>query len=330
MGNFFTGIYNFFARHKAWLWISAIACFVLAGLLASRIQLEEDITRILPQDKTLDKLQQAFNDSRFADKLVLMISQQDSAKAAEPDSLIAYAEELTNVLAGSHALAPYIKKVQEKVEDTAVLNMMQVIQDHLPLFLEAADYLTIDSLIAPERLQQTLQHNYQTLISPAGLVLKKVIQADPVGMSWIGIRKLQQLQLDEQYALYDGYIMTKDQRHLLMFITPAKPPNATGKNATFLQLLQDTMQAVQWRNPFSEASYFGATAVSVGNAQQLRQDTMFTQGNTVVLLVVLIAFFFRKKRAPLLVMLPVAFGALFSLACIYLLKGKISVIALGD
>ena len=329
MGNFFTGIYNFFARHKAWLWISAIACFVLAGLLASRIQLEEDITRILPQDKTLDKLQQVFNDSRFADKLVLMISQQDSAKAAEPDSLIAYADELTNVLAGSHALAPYIKKVQEKVEDTAVLNMMQVIQDHLPLFLEAADYLTIDSLIAPERLQQTLQHNYQTLISPAGLVLKKVIQADPVGMSWIGIRKLQQLQLDEQYALYDGYIMTKDQRHLLMFITPANPPNATGKNATFLQLLQDTMQAVQQRNPFTEASYFGATAVSVGNAQQLRQDTMFTQGITVVLLVVLIAFFFRKKRAPLLVMLPVAFGALFSLACIYLLKGKISVIALG-
>jgi 1-acyl-sn-glycerol-3-phosphate acyltransferase len=329
MGSFFTGIYNFFARHKAWLWISAITCFALAALLASRIQLEEDITRILPQDKTLDKLQQVFNDSRFADKLVLMISQKDSTGTPEPDSLIAYAGELTGVLAGSKELTPYIAKVQEKVEDSTVMNMMQVIQDHLPLFLEADDYRTIDSLIAPERLQQTLQSNYHTLISPAGLVLKKVIQADPVGMSWIGIRKMQQLQLDEQYALYDGYIMTKDQRHLLMFITPAYPPNATGKNTRFLQLLQDTMQAVQQRYPFTEAAYFGATAVSAGNAQQLRQDTMFTQGITVVLLVVLIAFFFRKKRAPLLVMLPVAFGALFSLACIYLIKGKISVIALG-
>lgn len=329
MGNFFIGIYNFFARRKAWLWISVIACFALTALLASRIQLEEDITRILPQDKTLDKLQQVFNDSRFADKLVLMISQKDTTKAPEPDSLIAFADELTGTLVADSALAPYIRKVQEKVEDSAVMNMMQVIQDHLPLFLEANDYHTIDTLITPKRLEQTLQHNYQTLISPAGLVLKNVIQADPVGMSWIGIRKLQQLQLDDQYALYDGYIMSKDQQHLLMFITPAFPPSATGKNAKFLQLLQDTMQAVQQRNPFTEAAYFGATAVSVGNAQQLRQDTMFTQGITVVLLIVLIAFFFRKKRAPLLVMLPVAFGALFSLACIYLIKGKISVIALG-
>src|ERR1044072_2768024 len=97
MGNFFTGIYNFFARHKAWLWISAIACFVLAGLLASRIQLEEDITRILPQDKTLDKLQQVFNDSRFADKLVLMISQKDTTAAAQPDSLVKLAQALGTV-----------------------------------------------------------------------------------------------------------------------------------------------------------------------------------------------------------------------------------------
>lgn len=329
MGNFFTGIYNFFAARKAWLWITAVACFALAAFFASRIRLEEDITRILPQDKTLDKLQQVFNDSRFADKLVLMISQKDTTAAAEPDSLIAYADALTTTLADDEALAPYIKKVQDKVEDSTVMDLMQVIQDHLPLFLEAGDYRTIDSLITPQRLQQTLEINYHTLISPAGLVLKRVIQADPVGMSWIGIKKLQQLQLDGQYALYDGYIMTKDQRHLLMFVTPANPPSATGKNAKFLELLQGTMSSTQQRHPFTEAGYFGATAVSVGNAQQLRQDTLFTQGITVVLLVVLIAIFFRKKRAPLLVMLPVAFGALFSLACVYLIKRSISVIALG-
>jgi 1-acyl-sn-glycerol-3-phosphate acyltransferase len=329
MGNFFTGIYNFFARRKAWLWISVIACFALTAFFASRIQLEEDITRILPQDKTLDKLQQVFNDSRFADKLVLMISQKDSAAAAEPDSLIAFAGGLRAALVADSSLSAYIKQVQDRVEDTAVMGLMQVIQDHLPLFLEAGDYRSIDSLIAPQRLQQTLENNYRTLISPAGLVLKKVIQADPVGMSWIGIRKLQQLQLGGQYILYDGYIMTKDQRNMLVFITPVHPPSATGKNARFLELLDQTLQKVQKQHGFTDAAYFGATAVSVGNAKQLRQDTLFTQGITVVLLVVLIAFFFRKKRAPLLVMLPVVFGALFSLACIYLIKGKISVIALG-
>lgn len=332
MGNFFIGIYNFFARRKAWLWISVIACFALTALLASRIQLEEDITRILPQDKTLDKLQQVFNDSRFADKLVLMISQKDTTKAPEPDSLTkaAFDLDLGFALVDEYPLRDrYTKKLQIKMEDTAISSLMQVIHEHLPLFLEEKDYHTIDSLIAPQRLQESLQNNYQTLISPAGLVLKGMIQQDPVGMSWIGVKKLQQLQLDDQFELYDGFIMSKDHRHLLAFITPAFPPSATGENAKFLKLLRENLDELERYRPYVTISYFGATAVSVGNAQQLRQDTMFTQGITVVLLVVLIAFFFRKKRAPLLVMLPVAFGALFSLACIYLIKGKISVIALG-
>lgn len=327
MGSFFVSIYNFFARHKSWLWTCTIVSFLLAGYFASRIQLEEDISRILPQDKTLDKLQQVFNDSRFADKLVITISQKDTTLAPEPDSLTAYAGELAAV--GTTALAPYIKQIQAQVEDAAVLDLMQVIQDHLPVFLEVKDYKTIDSLIMPERLQQTLESNYRTLISPTGLVVKKVISADPVGMSWLGIKKLQHLQYDEQFELYDGFIMTRDHRHLMMFITPAYPPGATGKNAVFLKKLQAQMDSLHLRYPNVDASFFGGTAVSAGNAQQLRQDTILTQGITVVLLIVLIALFFCKKRAPLLVMLPVVFGALFSLAGIWLIQTSISVIALG-
>lgn len=327
MGSFFVNIYDFFAKHKAWLWTCTIVSFLLAGYFASRIKLEEDISRILPQDKTLDKLQQVFNDSRFADKLVITISQKDTTLAAEPDSLTAYAAELAT---GSDAtLAPYIKQMQTQVEDAAVLDLMQVIQEHLPVFLEAKDYKTIDSLIMPERLQQTLENNYRTLISPTGLVVKKVISADPVGMSWLGIKKLQHLQYDEQFELYDGYIMTRDHRHLLMFITPVYPPGATGKNAVFLKGLQTQIDSLHQLHPSVDASFFGGTAVSAGNAQQLRQDTILTQGITVVLLIVLIGLFFRKKRAPLLVMLPVVFGALFSLACVWLIQTSISVIALG-
>ncbi|SFE14629.1 1-acyl-sn-glycerol-3-phosphate acyltransferases [Chitinophaga sp. CF118] len=327
MGSFFVSIYNFFAQHKSWLWTCTIISFLLAGYFASRIQLEEDITRILPQDKTLDKLQQVFNDSRFADKLVITISQKDTTLAAQPDTLTAFASELRDSVTAN--LAPYIKQMQAQVEDASVLDLMQVIQQHLPVFLEAHDYNTIDSLIMPQRLQQTLENNYRTLISPTGLVVKKVIAADPVGMSWLGIKKLQHLQYDEQFELYDGFIMTRNHQHLMMFITPANAPSATGKNAVFLKQLQAQLDTLHKRYPQVDASFFGGTAVSAGNAQQLRQDTILTQGITVVLLVVLIGLFFRKKRAPLLVMLPVVFGALFSLACVWLIQTSISVIALG-
>jgi uncharacterized protein len=327
MGKLFVSIYDFFNRHKAWLWICTIVSFALAGFFASRIVLEEDITRILPKDKTLDKLQQVFNDSRFADKLVVVISQSDTTQAPQPDSLTAFAQTLTDSVSAKYA--GHIKYFQSRVEDNTVLDLMQVIQQHLPVFLEEKDYRQIDSLIMPDKLQQTLESNYHTLISPAGLVVKKVIAADPVGMSWLGIKKLQHLQYDEQFELYDGFVMSKDQRHLLLFITPANPPSATGKNLVLLNGLQQEIDALQQNSHAANAFFYGAAAVSAGNATQIKQDSWLTLGITITLIVVLIALFFRRKRAPLVIMLPVAFGGLFSLAIIALTQHSISGIALG-
>ncbi|MEC5146740.1 1-acyl-sn-glycerol-3-phosphate acyltransferase [Chitinophaga sp. 212800010-3] len=320
-------VYNFFERHKILLWLCTIVCFFAAGYFAWQIKFEEDITKILPQDKKLDKLQQVFQDSRFADKLIVTISQKDTTQAAQPDSLTAYAAALTSQ--AGEQLKPYIREIQAQAGDTMIMGLMQVIQQHLPVFLEESDYSKIDSLLEKDKLQQQLQYDYNTLISPAGLVLKKMIQADPVGISWIGVKKLQHLQYDDQFELYDNYVITKDHRHVMIFITPANPPGATKINSQFLKGLDNIKDTLDKQHPFVAASYFGGTAVSAGNASQLRQDTMLTQSITIVLLVVLIAWFFRKKRSPVLVMLPVIFGGIFSLACIYAIKGHISVMAMG-
>jgi len=327
MGKLFVSIYDFFNRHKLLLWICTIVSFAFAGFFALKLEREEDITRILPQDKKLDKFQQVFNDSRFVDKLVITISQKDTTQSPQPDSLTAFAQALTDYITANYDTA--VKQVQSKVEDAAVMDLMQVIQQHLPVFLEEKDYRQIDSLIMPDRLQQTLQHNYNTLISPAGLVVKKVIAADPVGMSWLGIKKLQHLQYDEQFELYDGFVMSKDQRNLLLFITPRYPPNATNQNLVLLNGLRTGIDSLEKQSATITASYFGAAAVAAGNATQLRMDTWLTQGVTLALLILLIAFFFRKVHAPLIVMLPVVFGGLVSMAMMYFIQTRVSVIALG-
>ena len=69
------------------LWVTTIASFLAVGFFASRIKIEEDITRILPHEQKLDKLQQVFQDSRFSDMLTVTFSQKDSSRAAQPDSL---------------------------------------------------------------------------------------------------------------------------------------------------------------------------------------------------------------------------------------------------
>ncbi|MCD6010491.1 MAG: phospholipid/glycerol acyltransferase [Flavipsychrobacter sp.] len=325
MAGIFLAIYNYFDKHKAILWLTAIASFLAVGFFASQIKIEEDITRILPHEQKLDKLQQVFQDSRFSDMLTVTFSQKDSTKEANPDSLGAFAEAFSEIANGK--LASHIKQIKGKADDSTATNLVEGVQMSLPIFLSKKDYDTIDSLISPARIRSTLEYDYNTLISPSGFVLKKIIQADPVGITWIGIKKLR--NIDDQYDQYDGYIMTRDHRNLQIFITPANPANATAKNTKFFEELDATLDSLQKAFPGVEASYFGAAAVSAGNAAQIRADTYLTQGITVTLLIIFIGLYFRKKRAPILIMLPVIFGALFSLAMVYLIDGHISVVALG-
>ncbi len=321
-------IYNFFEKRRMVFFISLAVSFLLLGYFATRVKFEEDISKILPKDKKIDKLNEVFQNSKFMDKLVVTVSLKDTNAEAQPDSLVAFASAYVEKLQAM--LSPFVKKINDKVDDNLATELFGSISNHLPIYLEDKDYKSIDTLITENKIKETLAQDFRTLTSPAGLALKTMIANDPVGITFLGLKKLQQLQYDENFELYENYVLTKDQKHLLLFITPAYAPNNTGKNVLLLQGL-DKIEKVLSENDFKNisASYFGATAVSVGNALQLRKDTMLTQGITILFIIVFLGIYFRKKRAPFIILIPVLFGALFSLAAIFFIKGSISVIALA-
>ena len=318
------GIYNYFEKRRPALYLTFTVLFLLALWFAMQVKFEEDISKILPKDKKIEKLNEVFQSSKFMDKLVVTVALKDTTAIAQPDSLITYADHFVEKC--KTILTPYITTIHYKVEDGLALELFGTVSDHLPVYLQEKDYTKIDSLITPASITETMQQNFRTLTSPAGFALKKMISKDPVGITFLGLKKLEQLQYDDNFELYDNYILTKDRKQLMLFITPAYPPGNTAKNALLLRgldrLIDDNKGSVT-------ATYFGATAVSVGNALQLRQDSLLTQGITIMFIIVFLGFYFRKKRAPFIILIPVIFGAVFSLAVIYFLKGSISVIALG-
>ena len=322
------GIYNFFEKNRTMFFIVFAASFLVPGYFAMKVKFEEDISKVLPQDKKIEKLNEVFQNSKFMDKLVVTVSLNDTSSTAQPDSLVTYAGVFTERV--QEKLKPYVGSINDKVDDELVMELFSTLSDHLPIYLDDKDYRSIDTLITPARLKATLEQNFRTLTSPAGIALKNMISNDPVGITSLALKKIQQLQYDENFELYENYVVTRDQKHLLIFITPAFPPNNTSQNALLLNgfdRIITELDAVGYKN--IHASYFGATAVSVGNSLQLRKDTILTQGITVLFIIVFLGIYFRKKSAPFIILIPVVFGALFSLAAIYFIKGGISVIALG-
>ncbi len=322
----FLFLYQFFEKRRGLFWGVVALSFLTTGFFAAQLHLEEDISKVLPRSKKTESLNQVFQNSRFVDRLVITVSPKDSTAPVSPDSLVAFAEVFAQE--ADKKLKPYLGKTAYKVDDEQALELFSNIRESLPIYLTEADYRAMDSLISPAVLRQTLRRNYRTLTSPAGLVLKQFIAADPVGLSTLGYQKLQQLQFDANFELYDGYVISKDHRHLLLFVSPAFPTNNTGQNERLLLGLDDIISTLS-ANRQTTATYFGATVVAVGNALQIRRDAQLTQGVTVLFLVLFIGLYFRKKRAPLLVLVPVVFGGLFSAAVLFFLKGQVSVIALA-
>lgn len=328
MEQIFIRIYDFFEKRRKTFFAFMATSFLLVGYFAIHVNLEEDISKILPKDKKIEKLNEVFQNSKFMDKLVVMVSLKDSTAIAQPDSLEAYAESFVDKI--HNKLNPYISKLNDKVDDDLVIEFFGSLNEHLPIYLDQKDYKSIDSLIAPKKIKETLVQDFKTLTSPAGIALKNMISNDPVGISFLGLKKMQQLQYDENFELYDNYIVTKDRKNLLIFITPEFSPNNTGKNVQMLNGLDEIIYELSEKDFTNiNATYFGATAVSVGNALQLRRDSLLTQGITILFIVIFLGIYFRKKRAPFVILVPVLFGALFSLSFIYFIKGSISVIALG-
>ncbi len=323
----FLYIYHYFAANRKIFFTVLILLFGITGFYAIKIKPEEDISKILPKDRQSEKLNEIIQHGRFADKLVVMISMKDSSRI-DPGTLAAFSDSFSSGL--NHQYPALVETVENQVNDSLVPQLMTIVTAHLPVFMEPEDYRYIDSLEDPGRLREILRKDIQTLSSPAGFVMKPFIVNDPVGIGTAAYKKIRQIQYDENFDLYEGHIITKNGRYMLLFVSPAYSPDNTGKNNLLLDGMDHLIAGLQGSGFAGvDAKYFGGVAVAVGNAVQLRKDTFLTLGITTVFLILFISWYFKKKRAPFIILLPVIQGALFSLSLIYWIKGSISVIALA-
>lgn len=322
----FVKLYDFLLARRPLFW--TLLFVVVAGLVvtASQVGIEEDISRIFPDDRRVKDLRDVFQRSRFVERVVVMVSQTDTTRT-QTDSLVVVAQQVETVLHDN--LSAYVTHVSGRVGEDQLFTLYNLIREHLPVFLDDADFAQLDSLNREENVPRVLEANYRQLVSPSGVALKPVIVNDPLGYSFLVLRKLQQLQFDPNFELYDDYVVTKDQRTLLLFVQPAFDPQDTQHNRRFLEQFDEEIEKLSQLHPEVRVTYFGGASVAVGNAKQLHKDSFLTISIMVVLVVILLVGFFRRKRAPFLILIPVLFGGLFALSCIYFLRGSVSVLALA-
>ncbi|MEC3879339.1 1-acyl-sn-glycerol-3-phosphate acyltransferase [Parapedobacter sp. 10938] len=325
LASFFYSIYRYLKEHRTVFHITVPLLFVLLAYWASRIRFEEDITKLIPTSEGSATISAVLRSANFADKTVINIAASDTGDIA---ALKAYADSFATAI--GHAAAPYIERLQVRLEDDQLTDLMAVVANNLPLFLDESDYQRIDSLLRPDSVAAIVDRTYQAITAPQSFVTAPMLRRDPLGLTFLGLRKLQRLQSGEGIALDDGYLIADGGNHLLAFITTTAGASETARNTEFIRILDETIARLN--TTFAgraTAEYFGATAMAVANAQQIKQDIRNTLSIALIALVALFIYFYRRATIPLIIILPAAFGSLLGMVVLYWLKGTISAISIG-
>jgi 1-acyl-sn-glycerol-3-phosphate acyltransferase len=325
MGDFFYKTYLFFKKRK---WASCIILLLLIlplGWIASSIQFDEDITALIPETEDSRKTQEVLESIAFTDKIIVNIRRE---KNGSVNNLTQYATQLLDSLETTGD--DYINNIQGKLNDEDLPNTLNLVYDNLPLFLDNNDYSTIAGKLSKDSITKLTEQNYRTLISPSGILAKKTIRKDPLGLSFIAIKKLQQLGIGDDFKLKNGFLLDKKEQNILLFLTPTHGSRETDKNialAEKLYSIQDQLNASF--DGKIKGEYFGAALVAAANATQIKRDIQFTISIALTLLLVILIVFYRKLTTPLILFTPTLIGGLLAIAFLYLFRTKISALSLG-
>ncbi|PIP54482.1 MAG: hypothetical protein COX07_05100, partial [Bacteroidetes bacterium CG23_combo_of_CG06-09_8_20_14_all_32_9] len=329
MAQFFIILYNFFKRHKIWFFVLLAFIVVSAVSFVFNIKLEEDITKAIPGKYAKDKINIAFKNTGIADKIIINISLTDSLLEANPDSLITFAEELGTGLK-SKPFSPYLKGIFYKINDSLFTSVLSLFYENFPVFLTSSDLAKLDSLTSQNNIEKSIQKDYESLISPASFAFKENIIRDPLGIAGIALKKLNIAAFDENYALYNGYILTKNRKNLFLFANTVNAANKTSENSLMANLLEQTINKICKKHSYKiKAESFGSSLIAVSNASTLKNDIILTFSIATVLLILIISFSVKDKRVFLIIFIPTILGGALALSALTFMLPAISVITLS-
>lgn len=318
MSNPFIIIYDWLEKRRTLLYCILVLIVGVSGFYASRIRLQEDISSFFQSgEKDSTNILDNF---KLKDRILIMVTGSD------PDEMVETAHNLADSvqpLIDDGTLVSVITGVDQDV----VNHSSDFVYNHLPIFLDDNDYLRIESGLTDSSIVRSIERYYALLTSPSGLVVSEILQRDPLNLGTHLLKKFERFSADIAYKIYDDHIFNEDMTTLFMFLEPTNSMADTAENERLVSALEKICE--QSSNGRITVECIGAPVVAVGNARQIKQDTLLTLSLALLLILPLFYFCFRNRLSILFILLPPLFGALLALAIIAITKGTISVIAIG-
>ena len=328
MTHFFLNLYSYLRTRR----VVGIVSFVLITLalvtLVSRLHYKEDISDFLPLDADHRQELAVYQDISGADKLFAVFQYRDSTKVdpSEMEQAIDLFVEKTEEADTAHVLTSIISQIDaERMNE-----MAEFVYANAPYFLTENDYRRIDSLLSqPNFMAEQMQRNKQLLMLPTGGTVTQNIGRDPLGLFTPILQRLQGTSGEMNYEMQDGYIFSPDMKRAFVMMESPYGSSETENNARMLSMLQQAADSTEAQFSGVSIHFFGGPAIAVGNAHQIKMDSILAVSIALILILVLLFFAFRRVWNLLLIVISIGWGWLFAIAGLSLVHNEVSIIVLG-
>lgn len=301
---------------------------LLCLLGASRIQYKEDITDFLPVDESYRTSVQLYQEMSGADHIAL----QFTSASVCPDSLIAAVDAYGEILQRKDTGRWVADDWRPEIDPSQIQDVIAYLYCHLPYLLDTEAYARADSLWGEDFFRQRASWVRSELASMSSSVMQPILEYDPLGLGSVLMSHLQDFRPDAQLIQCDGHLFTSDSLTCIVHLRSPFGGSETQHNALLAALLQECADSLQLKSEGTCVSTFsaiGSPVIAVGNARQIRRDTIWAVSISVLLILALLWWAFGSFRALVHIALATGFGFLFALGGLSLFHTEISLIVVG-
>ncbi|MBQ8867589.1 MAG: MMPL family transporter [Bacteroidaceae bacterium] len=357
MERIFIPLYRFL-RGRRWLMYTLLTLssvlFVYFGL---KVEYEENIAKLLPQTEAASESGLAFGNLRVKDKVFIQLAARKVEADERPDNLkgaegaeepaapqgqapstteeqaahlAACADELVEALMARDTATHYIAHILSRIEDDLLVNGLDYALMNVPAFVDEGCYARFDSLLTPEAIDRQMALNYTLVMEDEEGSASTMVGQDPAALRMALLPQGKALAGGiGGYTMIDGQLFSPDSTVALAFLSPNFNSFNSKAGTYLISMLEEEIEAFEERHPEVEVLFHGSPVQSVFNSRQIKGDLILTVGLSLLVICVGIGVCFRNKSTLWMLLAPVAYGTFFALACIWWIKGQMSLMAMG-
>lgn len=309
------------------MWMSllgSLAIFVFFGL---KVNYEEDISKLLPASDAAEETGLAFSNLKVKDKIFIQILGKDGD--IEPSVLAEYSDEFVDGLYGRDEKG-YISGILNGISPDVMMNALDYALGNVPVLVDTSAYREFDRLLSYEVLLAQMEMNQELVYSDEEGNVTAMVSQDPAALRKALLPQAESIMGGGSgYTMVDGHLFCPDSTVALIFLSPEFNSMDSKAGTALVAMIEDEIAEFTAAHPEAEVLFHGAPVQSVFNSRYIKKDLVLTMGISLLIICLVIGICFRNKGTLPMLLCPVVYGAFFSLACVYWIKGGMSLMAIG-